>query len=373
MTLGIDASRSVSTIQKTGVELVSDELLKTINNQQSAISNLKIIYYTPSKIDWLPAENQKILRWPFKFLWTQIRLAWELIFHPPEKMFFPVHAMPLLLIACYQLGATNYFRIIHDIAFKKQPQLYSFRQRMILNLDLSLAKKLCAKIFVPTQAVKDDLSKYTKINPEKIIVTPWGYKMRNNESRITNYGERKKQILYIGRVEAKKNIENLIKGFQLFSQGHPDYKLILAGRLDPKFPNHNSLFTIHNSVELPGYISEAEKYQLLRESAVLIHVPLEEGFGFTLLEAFDFGLPVVASDIPVLREVGGDACEYVNPNSPEDIADKLKFILSERSESKNPVSGAPLVDSLLTKGHERLKFFNWSKTAEQILGEITGK
>ena len=372
MALGIDASRSVKTIQKTGVELVSDELLKTISNQQPAISNLEIIYYTPSKIDWLPAENQRILRWPFKFLWTQIRLAWELIFHPPEKMFFPVHAMPFLLIASYQLGVTNYFRIIHDIAFKKQPKLYSFRQRMILNLDLSLAKKLCAKIFVPTQAVKDDLLKYTKTNPEKIIITPWGYTSINNKQQTVN--NRKKQILYIGRVEAKKNIEILIKGFQLFSQEHPDYQLILAGKIDEQFKkNHNSLFpslgkrsgagTIHNSIELLGFVSEDKKQQLLGESAALVLVSKEEGFGFTLLEAFDFGLPVVASDISVLHEVGGDACEYVNPNSPEAIASGVEKIITDKN----------LSSKLITAGHERLKFFNWSKTTEQILGEMTGE
>lgn len=362
MALGIDASRSVKTIQKTGVELVSDELLKTISNQQPAISNLEIIYYTPSKIDWLPAANQRILRWPFKFLWTQIRLIWELIFHPPEKMFFPVHAMPFLLIASYQLGDTNYFRVIHDIAFKKQPKLYSFRQRMILNLDLTLAKKLCAKIFVPTQAVKDDLLKYTKINPEKIIVTPWGYTPINNKQQIVN--NRKKQILYIGRVEAKKNIENLVKGFLLLSQGHPDYQLILAGKIDEQFKkNHNSLFVTHNSIELLGFVSEDKKQQLLRESAALVLVSKEEGFGFTLLEAFDFGLPVIASDIPVLHEVGGDACEYVNPNSPEAIASGVEKIITDEN----------LSSKLITTAHERLKFFNWSKTAEQILGEITGE
>ncbi|HRY63482.1 MAG TPA: glycosyltransferase, partial [Patescibacteria group bacterium] len=314
MILGIDASRSITTIQKTGVELVSDELLKAISHQQE-----EIIYYTPSEISWLPRENQRILRWPFKFFWTQIRLVWELIFHPPEKMFFPVHAMPLLLVFSFlfpskklqhkispttpasplrdsatppQRGGerTHYFRVIHDIAFKKQPQLYSLKQKLILNLDLFLAKKLCAKIFVPTEAVRQDLVKYTKINPDKVVVTPWGYSPINNKQLTIN--NKKKQILYIGRVEEKKNIGNLIKAFNIFLEKHPDYKLILAGKIDNKF--QNNIYAVipaeagiqtkkekeknwipgsrrsspspeddRDNVEFLGYVSEAEKRELL--------------------------------------------------------------------------------------------------------------
>ncbi|HPI67514.1 MAG TPA: glycosyltransferase family 1 protein [bacterium] len=379
MTIGVDASRSISKIKKTGVEKVSDELLgeiKKLRNKEIKGQEINFIFYTPEKIDWLPEQNQRILKWPFKFFWTQIRLAFELILHPPQVVFFPVHALPLLLLFLhYSLRITRYYRIIHDIAFKKQPRLYSFKQKLILNLDLWLAKKLCAKIFVPTQAVKNDLLKYAKINSDKIIITPWGYKIRNYESGITrltspageanggqlNYGEKKKQILYLGRVEEKKNINNLIKAFGIFHTTHPDYKLILAGKIDEEFKkNHNSLFIIHNSIEFLGFISEEKKYELLRESAALVLVSKEEGFGFPILEAFDFSLPVLASDIPVLKEIGGDACLYADPNSPLAIADKLEKIITDEK----------LQTDLIIAGHERLKNFDWPKTAEKILTEI---
>ncbi|OGG92413.1 hypothetical protein A3H03_03355 [Candidatus Kuenenbacteria bacterium RIFCSPLOWO2_12_FULL_42_13] len=434
MTIGIDASRSIDTIQKTGVEKVSDELLRQfieIKNQKSKIKNndFDFIFYTPQSINWLPKENQKILRWPVKFFWTQVRLAWELIFHPPKAMFFPVHAMPVLLLIFFSFPLfhkkpwhrislttparelatppqgggerTHYYKIIHDIAFKKQPQLYSFKPKMMLNLDLWLAKRLCAKIFVPSRAVKDDLLKYTKIKPEKIIVAHWGYNTKNTESTKTQKAQ--KQILYIGRVEGKKNIRNLIMGFELFNEKYPAYKLMLAGRIDPQFKisnvkfqmsnqispfrgsplnklenfkleiggqnpndkivNHNSSFMIHDSIQFLGYISEEKKRQLLAESACLALVSEEEGFGFPILEAFDFGLPVVASDIPVLREIGGDACMYVNPDSPESIAQGLEMVLAETCR-------AVFLQEKIEKGRERLKKFSWQKTAEKIFREM---
>lgn len=433
MFIGVDASRSISTIQKTGVEKVSDELLQQLillsSRAEAKLSEAEVegskkqipplltamevgrndnnndfnfVYYTPQKIDWLPQENpvkslhsagtsQKILYWPFKFLWTQIRLGWELIFHAPDVMFFPVHAMPLALFClsfrpqrtivneveesqnrsldCALDDKIKVYKVIHDIAFKKQPQLYSLKQKIILNLDLWLAKKLCTKIFVPTWAVKDDVLKYTKINSEKIIVTHWGYHRKNFQFSISNFQCKKKQILYIGRVEEKKNISNLIKAFKIFYQKNSEYKLILAGKVDEGFKISNVKFPMSNQYQNPNedssviflnYVSEAKKHELLSESSALILVSKEEGFGMPLLEAFDFGLPVVASDIPVLLEVGGEACLYVNPDAPEDIANKLSEIMSDKKIQQN----------LIIAGQERLKEFDWEKTAQKILNEI---
>ncbi len=339
--IAIDASRSIDTIQKTGVEKVSDELLKVISNQRSVIRDreVKFVFYTPELIPWLPKESQRILNWPFKFLWTQIRLGWELIFHPPEAMFFPVHAMPIILLFThYTLHITHYFKTIHDIAFKKNPSLYPLKQRIILNLDLWLAIKLCQKIFMPTQAVKDNILHYCHSAPRidygagsdaefrnRIVVVPHGYIRNQRNVTPTFRSDKKKQILYIGRIEEKKNIGNLIKAFEIFSQRYPDYKLVLAGKVKARYNHLQRQISVLNqrqsaSIELLGYISDERKYELLAESACLVLVSKEEGFGFPILEAFDFGLPVVASDIPVLREIGSDACLYVNPESPTDIA-----------------------------------------------------
>ena len=119
----------------------------------------------------------------------------------------------------------------------------------------------------------------------------------------------------------------------------------------------------NTGVEFLDYIDEEKKIELLRESAALALVSKEEGFGFPILEAFDFGLPVVASDIPVLREIGGDACMYVNPDSPESIAQGLEMVLAETCR-------AVFLQEKIEKGRERLKKFSWQKTAEKIFREM---
>jgi glycosyltransferase involved in cell wall biosynthesis len=210
---------------------------------------------------------------------------------------------------------------------------------------------------------------------------------------------RKKQIVYIGRVEEKKNIINLIKAFEIFNQKYPDYKLILAGPVNKDFVCHSrdlpanacgirrwqagggnpekiipgSLVSTFakasadrsarddkGNIELSGYVSGEQKEKLLRESACLVLVSKEEGFGFPILEGFDFGLPVLASDIPVLREVGGDACLYVDPNSVEEVAAGLEKIITDETLRQN----------LVEQGKEQLKKFDWKITAEKYLSYL---
>lgn len=361
--IGIDASRSIDTIKKTGVEKVSDELLKELKTQLAEHKEIEPIYYTLKEISWLPKESQRILNWPPKFLWTQIRLSWEILWHRPNIFFSPVHTLPFIIFFIhYSLLVTRYYKIIHDVAFLKQPEIYSWAKHWYLNFDLKLTLKRCAKIFVPTETVKKDLLQYTKISADKIVVIHHGYNLISSQQPAAS--NKKKQILFIGRVEEKKNIANLISAFEIFNQKYSDYKLVLAGKIDNNFLTHYSLHVTHyKNIEFLGYVTEEKKHELLRESACLVLVSKEEGFGITTLEGFDFNLPVLASDIPVLREVGGEACLYVNPNSVEEIAQGLEKIVSDQN----------LRNNLIEQGREQLKKFDWKVAAEKYLKEILDK
>ncbi|MFH1890366.1 MAG: glycosyltransferase family 1 protein [Candidatus Kuenenbacteria bacterium] len=364
--IGVDASRSVSGIEKTGVEKVSDELLSTINKQLSTINNgdVDFIFYAPKIIEWLPESKHRIFG--TKRLWTVLGLSFEMLRNKPDVLFVPVHTLPFFC-------PKRTVKIIHDIAFVENKQAYSFWQRMYLNFDLWRCARICEKIIVPTEKVKKDLLKYTGVNEDKIVVIKWGYNTKalkhlNTETlkHVDDEIYRRKQILYLGRVEEKKNIFNLIKGFEIFNKKYGDYKLILAGKAGKfpisnfQFPNNsqikNSKFKIQNSKFL-GYISDEEKYKLLQESSCLVLVSKDEGFGIPILEAFDFELPVLASDIPALREVGKEACMYVDPNNPESIAQGLDKIAKDNG----------LREKLISKGRERLKKFNWETSLKKVL------
>jgi len=189
-------------------------------------------------------------------------------------------------------------------------------------------------------------------------VVPFGYNIKAPAQIATqNVTGRQKQILYIGRLEEKKNISNLIKAFEIFNKKYPEYKLILAGKAGYGF---KSVKCQMSNVKCLGYITDEKKYELLSESACLVLISKQEGFGFPILEGFDFKLPVLASDIPVLHEVGADACLYTNPVSAQDIALGLEKITQNDELRKD----------LVAKGSQRLKLFNWQIAAEKYLQEM---
>ena len=85
----------------------------------------------------------------------------------------------------------------------------------------------------------------------------------------------------------------------------------------------------------------------------MVYPSLYEGGGLPVLEGWAFDTPVVCSDIPPLRERGGDAVAYVDPTSVEDIADTIHEVWTDRSRRAE----------LVERGRDRRDLFTWERTA----------
>jgi glycosyltransferase involved in cell wall biosynthesis len=106
-----------------------------------------------------------------------------------------------------------------------------------------------------------------------------------------------------------------------------------------------------------GRVSETELKALYDGASVFAFPSWHEGFGLPVLEAMVAGVPVVASDIPALREVAGEAAVLVPPGRPEVWADALSRVLGS-SSLRAELKGA---------GRQRAALFSWKKTAEATL------
>ncbi len=104
-----------------------------------------------------------------------------------------------------------------------------------------------------------------------------------------------------------------------------------------------------------GYVQNLD--EVFKKAAVYCQPSLYEGFGLPLLEAFQRNVPVVASKTQALVEIGANACLYVDPKDPKDIARGLMQVM------KN----AKLEKELIRNGKERLKNFSWKKSAQATL------
>jgi glycosyltransferase involved in cell wall biosynthesis len=348
--IGIDASRSAGLTQKTGVEFVSDALIQNFLQVEANFEKINFVFYTPKKIDFVPSGEQKILR--LKKFWTIFRLSFEMLVNKPDVLFVPVHTLPFFT-------PQKTFKIIHDVAFLKNPELYSKFKRWQLTYDLKRCIRKCTKIFVPAETVKKDiLNFYKEYDSRKIVVIPHGYFL---EKQKTKSIDRKKQILYVGRIEEKKNVLNIILAFEKFNQKQTDYQLVLAGKAGHNFEKIKDKIETTKNVGWLGYVSENKKKELMSESEMMCFLSKEEGFGIPVLEAFAFEVPMIASDIDVLKEVGGRSCLYVDPENIEQIAHSFEKLATD----------AWLRDSLVQKGKKRVKQFNWQDSAHRYLEEIS--
>jgi glycosyltransferase involved in cell wall biosynthesis len=140
-----------------------------------------------------------------------------------------------------------------------------------------------------------------------------------------------------------------------------DCSLVIVGkqgwRTKEIFHTYRSLRLSDTEVRFTGYVSEGDLAVLYRTAAAFVFVSLYEGFGLTALEAMSTGVPVVASDIPVFREVLADAALFVDPHDPDDIAAGIRRLLSDRA----------MADRLRRRGLQRVDAFSWEKSSRKTL------
>jgi glycosyltransferase involved in cell wall biosynthesis len=139
-------------------------------------------------------------------------------------------------------------------------------------------------------------------------------------------------LLYLGLRIAHKNVEGVIRAFLLLLDDFPKLKLVIAGS---RYSTPDMIDRWKGDPRLMGRLieipdpSDDDIARLFGGAKAFVFPSFAEGFGLPPLEAMASGAPVVCSDIPVFREVYGDAVLYVDPNRPEAIAEGVRKVLTD--------------------------------------------
>lgn len=376
MKIGIDASRYCYG-QATGVEWYSwhiiNAILKEISEEGSAKD--EVILYSREIIEnneflkELKKINIKNKILPSKWLWTLCSLSKEIKKNPPDVLFVPSHTLPLSL-------PKRSIITIHDVAFKYLRKSYSFLQYHYLNWSTKYAVKNADKIIVPSEATQKDLITFFNCPKEKIEIIPHGFEAPQpihedvfENSPVFKYfkiTKATKYILFVGRLESKKNLSRLVEAFSEFSKKYDEYKLILAGKRGIGFNEILKTvdrFEMMHKIIMPGYITEHEKSVLYKYCQFFVFPSLYEGFGLPILEAFYYEKPVLCSNTSSLSEVGSDCVVYIDPYDISSISKGLAT-LAECGD---------YIKELKRKGKERLKKFSWQDSAKKTLKLLYGQ
>lgn len=229
------------------------------------------------------------------------------------------------------------------------------------------------KIIVPSQATKDDLLKYYRLHPDKIVVTHEAVDHYSSsvhvEDRIEvleKYGLKKPYLLSLGSFYPHKNIPRLVAAFKILKEkeGFPG-QLVLVGKesdfsriLRQKVAEEGIREIIFPGAQnVQGYLPDPEVEIILANAHVFIQPALKEGFGLPPVEAMVFGVPTAVANIDSLKEMCGEASVYFDPTDANDMAAQIQLIIKNE----------PLRKELVRKGYENVKRFSWQKMAGETL------
>lgn len=260
---------------------------------------------------------------------------------------------------------------IHDILYESNPEFFPELHKNLLKVFVPFSAKKADRIISVSEFTKKQIIKYYGVPEEKITVIYEGASdkfapIRDNDlisSVLRRYGIEKKYILFVGRIEPRKNIAGLLKAFvYVKKRGKKDLCLVIVGNQDRLF-REKELFDkieemgLGSNIIFTGGVSEDDLPVLYNGAEVLVYPAFAEGFGLPVLEAMACGTPVITSNTASLPEVVGEDGILVDPYSFEEIGQAMERILSNHN----------LRQELITRGLERAKKFSWQATAKKTI------
>jgi len=259
---------------------------------------------------------------------------------------------------------------IHDLCFIVNPQWYSFAFRNLYSLLIPKIARSASRVITNSNNSRNDIFQYCGIDSNKVNLIYWAVdeSFREVDSSYTPTLPSDDFILYVGSLEPRKNISNLILAYEKLREQYPSIgaKLCLIGGENPLFANVKlEAKKFNDDIFLLGYVDETLLHYCYRKARCVVYPSLYEGFGLPPLEAMACGAPVITSCTSSLPEVVGKAAMLVNPIDINQMADAMYQVIS------NPT----LAERLSKLGLERVKQFSWSRVARQTLNiyyEVAG-
>jgi glycosyltransferase involved in cell wall biosynthesis len=252
--------------------------------------------------------------------------------------------------------------VIHDVTIFRHPQSFKRSYRLLHGLLGSVLTRT-AKIGTVSEFSRDELSSVFHVPTDGIDVVYNAVDhfaaVRPDETIIERLGlSHNGYFLLVGTMKPNKNLDFAIRAFEALNDA--GLKLVVVGGTAPtvfeskgRQSNSNLLF--------PGRLTDAEIAALERDATAFIFPSLYEGFGIPPLEAMTQGCPVLAADIPAVREASGTAALYFDPTKQDELIAAMRRIATD----------GVLRDDLRRRGRENVARFSWDSSADRVLTMLT--
>lgn len=305
---------------------------------------------------WVPQTLSNTLAY---VMWHRWYLGAYVGIKRPDIIHFPS-------MICARYAKCKTVVTVHDLSFatfyprSKQTDYYrEYGQRSV---------KLADRIIVDSFATKQDLMNIWGITEDKVEVIHLGCgseyhaleRMQCAHEIERTLGVSTPYVLYVGNIEPRKNLAFLVKAFEMVVARVPELKLIIAGRPGMPYPEFYKALSdspMRKSITIVNGPSTEVLVRLYNAAACFCYPSLMEGFGLPVLEAFNCGCPVIASNNSSLPEVTGEAAVLLDATDLEGWVAAIERFVKD--------SAAP--DAYRVKGQERAALFSWEKCARQTV------
>ena len=377
MIIGIDI-RVLGNPVKSGIEEYAENLMPRLIREGRDIQ-FKLFYSSGRNslpdYNWLNEPNVKLYKFDYSnnLLFTSSRILnrpfLDKMVGGADVFFFPHFFISSLSPSCKRVTT------FHDLSYMHFPEHLTLRKKIWHNFQMipKWQAKFSDKIIAVSESTKNDLVNFYKVDPARVEVIYSGAitsdvaptsDVISNFKRAKNLPER--FILFLGKLEPRKNVINIIRAFNLFKsrelflKQRSDLYLVIAG---DKGWMYQDVFKeaggspYKSKIIFIGHINDNERHLYYRAADVFVYPSFFEGFGFPPLEAMSYGAPVITSRNSSLPEIVGDSAIMVDPYDISELELWITKLLDDKE----------LFDLMTKKGIEQASKFSWRNTTIRTL------
>jgi len=331
--------------KNTGAGRYVIDLINGLNNEKSK----EVILFTDSNLresGIITNEIVEIYDTGLIQRFRPVRLAWENLLFPRVLR---SQKIDLLHAACFNLPFNISCRsivTIFDLTFFIMPQVHEKSKVIYFRSRIPPTLKRADKIIAISEQTKSDIISLFKVPAEKIEVVYIGVGKQFSPSADSKalewikikYGLPEKYILFVGTIEPRKNLINLVHAYARIKNKFA-HGLVIAGKLGWGYAELFETVKKLNidGVFFTGFVPDEDMPLVYNGADVFVYPSFYEGFGIPVVEAMASGVPVVTSNVSSLAEIGAGAAVLVDPRQVEQISSAIEGILTDKSYAQGLV------------------------------------
>lgn len=336
-----------------------DKLLEYLNRQQPRykITVLTKKHRVEAVQTLAPRFRVQVTRFKEFTFAEQLGLLQQIRRLKPDLVFFPAVHQPIL----YRGKTVTTIQDLTTIRFRNPTKnwLIFTVKRWVYVWVNKIVSRTSNHLVTISEFVKDDFAKFARVNSRKMTVTHLSADKISDATEPLEALVSKQFIMYVGRPFPHKNLGRLIDAFEVLRQTHPHLRLVLAGKKDTMYRQHEQTVKRRGikNVLFTDFVSEGQLRWLYEHTTAYVFPSLSEGFGLPGLEAMAHGAPVVSSNATCLPEIYQNGALYFDPVDVDDMVAKIESMITDKA----------LRAQYIARGRSVVKQYSWERMARQTL------